>query len=600
VRILAVIVAVLLTAPIANQTPAGAPPNSAQVAAIEWAKPEKPLEAGETVTLNIAVRIERGWHINSNHPRAGYYIPTRLKVKTPPGVTAGTVAYPPAKDVTLAFARDERLSVFTGRIEFKVPLTASVNFKTDIGAPATFEVDYQACNDHECLRPASTSATIDLASVQSSGSTGASSGSISPIAASASRNPATKDSGDPGSQEEVGIANIFAMHGYVLGFLVVLLGGLALNLTPCVYPLIGVTIAYFGNQGGAPRKVAILAMIYVFGIALMFSGMGVAVALSGGLFGRALQNPYVLTVIAAMLLALAASSFGFFSLQPPQWMMRRAGTARPGYIGALTMGLGMGVVAAPCIGPIVLGLLLMVQRSRSAVFGFALFFTLAVGLGLPYVALALAAGSIRSLPRSGEWLSWVEQLFGFVLVGLALYFIDPVVPGRLITRFLPYYAAIVGVFLGFISPSGRNWRPFLFVRSAIGVISLATLVYLLVPSRIPRKELAFAPFNLTLVQAAQTERKPVVVDFAADWCVPCREMERTTFVDPTVVRAASGFVLLKANLTAENGQNEALMKRFNIQGVPTTLFIDANGKVRKRRVGYVGPDEFLHYLHEFN
>ena len=599
-RILAVIAAVLLTAMVTNEAPAGAPPNSAQVAAIESAKPEKPLDAGETVTLNIAVRIERGWHINSDHPRAGYYIPTRLKVKTPPGVTAGTVAYPPAKDVTLAFARGEKLSVFTGTIEFKVPLTASVNFKTDVGAPATFEVDYQACNDHECLRPASTSATIDLASVQSSGSTGASSGSISPIAASASRNPATKDSGAPGSQEEAGIANIFAMHGYLLGFLVVLLGGLALNLTPCVYPLIGVTIAYFGNQGGAPRKVAILAMIYVFGIALMFSGMGVAVALSGGLFGRALQNPYVLTVIAAMLLALAASSFGFFSLQPPQWMMRRAGTARPGYIGALTMGLGMGVVAAPCIGPIVLGPLLMVQRSQSAVFGFALFFTLAVGLGLPYVALALAAGSIRSLPRSGEWLSWVEQLFGFVLLGLALYFIDPVVPGRLITTFLPYYAAIVGVFLGFISPSGRNWRPFLFVRWAIGVISLAALVYLLVPSRTPRKELAFTPFNLTLVEAAQTERKPVVVDFSADWCVPCREMERTTFVDPTVVRAASGFVLLKANLTAESGENEALMKRFNIQGVPTTLFIDANGKVRKRRVGYVGPDEFLRYLHEFN
>ncbi len=467
-RILAVIAAVLLTAMVANEaSAAGAPPNSAQVAAIESAKPEKPLHAGEA-------------------------------------------------------------------------------------------------------------------------------------AASASRNPATKDSGAPESEEEAGLANIFAIHGYVLGFLVVLLGGLALNLTPCVYPLIGVTIAYFGNQGGAPRKVAILAMIYVLGIALMFSGVGVAVALSGGLFGRALQNPYVLTVIAAMLLTLAASSFGFFSLQPPQWMMRRAGTARPGYIGALTMGLGMGVVAAPCIGPIVLGLLLMVQRSQSAVFGFALFFTLAVGLGLPYVALALAAGSIRSLPRSGEWLSWVEQLFGFVLVGLALYFIDPVVPGRLITTFLPYYAAIVGVFLGFISPSGRNWRPFLFVRSAIGVISLAALVYLLVPSRIPRKELAFAPFNLTLVEVAQTERKPVVVDFSADWCVPCREMERTTFVDPTVVRAASGFVLLKANLTAESDQNAALMKRFNIQGVPTTMFIDSNGKVRKRRVGYVGPDEFLRYLHEFN
>src|ERR1700688_1722123 len=135
---------------------------------------------------------------------------------------------------------------------------------------------------------------------------------------------------DPGSASETAIAGVFAAHGYFVGLLVVLLGGLALNLTPCVYPLIGVTIAYFGNEGGAPRKVIVLASLYVLGIALMFSGVGVAVALSGGLFGAALENPYVLVLIAAMLLTLAAASFGLFVLQPPQWVMQRAGMARPG------------------------------------------------------------------------------------------------------------------------------------------------------------------------------------------------------------------------------------------------------------------------------
>src|SRR5205085_12199628 len=161
-----------------------------------------------------------------------------------------------------------------------------------------------------------------------------------------------------------------------------------------------------------PRRVLILAILFVLGIAIMFSSVGVAVALSGGLFGAAMQNPYVLSAIALMMLALAASSFGFFVIQPPQFMAQWAGAARPGYLGSLVMGLGMGVVAAPCIGPIVLGLLLMVERSASPVFGFALFFTLAIGLGLPYIALALAAGHIRALPRSGEWLAWIEQLFG--------------------------------------------------------------------------------------------------------------------------------------------------------------------------------------------
>jgi len=401
------------------------------------------------------------------------------------------------------------------------------------------------------------------------------------------------------ASSETAIADIFATHGYFIGLLVVLLGGLALNLTPCVYPLIGVTIAYFGNENGAPRKVILLASLYVLGIALMFSGVGVAVALSGGLFGAALQNPYVLVVIAAMLLTLAASSFGLFVLQPPHWIMQRAGVARPGYFGALLMGFGMGVVAAPCIGPIVLGLLLMVQRSQSAVFGFVLFFTLAIGLGLPYIALALAAGSIRRLPRSGEWLAWIEQLFGFILVGLALYFLDPIVPNRLITRGLPYYAAAAGIVLGFVSPAGRSWRPFRLIRYMIGLVSAAALIYLLVQSGRTIPQLAFETFDPALLQEARSEHKPIVIDFSADWCVPCREMERTTFVDPKVVREAAPFVRLRANLTADNSANQAIIKQFNVEGVPTTVFIDANGTTRKHHVGYLGPAEFLRDLRDF-
>jgi thiol:disulfide interchange protein DsbD len=377
----------------------------------------------------------------------------------------------------------------------------------------------------------------------------------------------------------------------------VFLGGLALNLTPCVYPLIGVTIAYFGSQSGAPRRVMYLAIVFVLGIALMFSSVGVAVALSGGLFGAALQNPVVLVVLALMLLTLAASSFGLFVLQPPQWMMQRAGTAHPGYAGALLMGLGMGVVAAPCIGPIVLGLLLMVERSGSALFGFALFFTLALGLGVPYIGLAMAAGHIRRLPRSGEWLTWIEHLFGFVLVGLALYFLDPVVPDNLMTRILPYYAAAVGIYLGFISREGRSWRPFRVIRSAVGVVAVAALAFMLYPRHAPAT-LTFQPFNSALLVSATEARKPVLIDFSADWCIPCREMEHSTFVDPSVVSEARRFVAMKANLTKQDKHTEDLMSRFEIQGVPTTMLIDSSGKVFQRKVGYIGPQEMLSDLRQ--
>ena len=414
-----------------------------------------PLKAGGTSTLKVDAQVIEGWHINSDKPFSEDYIPTKVEVRGPVSVRPGAIKYPPAETMALdPAAGGDKISVFGGDVKFEVPLKAGADFAPKPGDAITVTIDYQGCNNNECLRPASVSTTVALATP------GAAAGALEGIAGGG----ATFGGGIGGGDDSGGaIAHIFLNHGWFLGFLAVFLGGLALNLTPCVYPLIGVTIAYFGNQGGGPRRVMYLAIVFVLGIALMFSSVGVAVAMSGGLFGAAMQNPFVLVALAMMLLTLAASSFGLFVLQPPQWMLQRAGSAHPGYAGALLMGLGMGVVAAPCIGPIVLGLLLMVERSGSALFGFALFFTLAIGLGLPYIGLAMAAGHIRRLPRSGEWLTWIEHLFGFVLVGLALYFLDPVLPNNLMTRFLPYYAAGVGIYLGFISREGRSWRPFLVI-----------------------------------------------------------------------------------------------------------------------------------------
>jgi thiol:disulfide interchange protein DsbD len=546
-----------------------------EVVTIDAVALDRPLASGRTSTLLVTLGILDGWHINSNHPLSEDFIPTQVSMSTPPGVTAGAPAYPTPEIVSLGFSSGEKFSVFTGIAQIKIPLIPDTGFKPQTSEPGTIKVDYQACNNTECLRPVSISKDVDLAALDGQGG-GHSAGTApsEPIA----------DSG--------GFATFFSSHGYFLGFLLVLLGGLALNLTPCVYPLIGVTIAYFGNQAGTHRKVAMLAVVYVLGIALMFSSVGVAVALSGGLFGAALQNVYVLSAIAAVMLLLALSSFGVFVLQAPQWMMRWAAVSRPGFLGALLMGLGMGVVAAPCIGPIVLGLLLMVERSGNPFFGFALFFTLAIGLGLPYIGLAMAAGSIRRLPRSGEWLRWTEQLFGFVLIGLALYFIEPVVPGHVINRILPFYVASAGIYLGFISGAGRSWRPFLIFRSAVGIAAIGALVYFVVPHG-PGIALRFAPFNEGALASARADGKPVLVDFSAEWCIPCREMERTTYADPAVIKAALGFVRLRADLTAENVENRELAHHFAVQGVPTTLFIDPSGHIRRREVGYVGPRQFL-------
>ncbi len=584
-------------------------PKPSEVVKIGTLKLSGPLKPGATSQLEVEAEILSGWHINSDHPKSADFIRTTLSVTPPAAVKAGVVTYPPAEEIAPAFSGGEKLSVFSGTMKFAVPLSAAAGFKPDPGGEVAVTLEYQPCNDAICMPPAKVSASASLGSMQPAAAADGAPHAVLERAhlvavafgdsgGNSSGDSSDASSGEGGAQVSGSeLANIFLAHGMLIGLLAVLLGGLALNLTPCVYPLIGVTIAYFGNQGGAPRKIAVLACIYVLGIALTFSLAGVAVALSGGLFGAALQNPLVLIAIAAMLLVLAASSFGMFSLQPPQWLMRRAGVARPGYLGSLVMGMGMGVVAAPCIGPIVLGLLLMVERSASPAFGFALFFTLAIGLGLPYIALALAAGHIKTLPRSGEWLAWVEQLFGFVLVGLALYFLDPVLRGWPM-RIMPYYAATAGIFLGWITPAGRQWRPFLIFRSVLGAFSVGALVWMLTFAGKPSVQLAFDPYDAAILRQARAANKPVVIDFSADWCVPCREMVRTTFRDPAVIQAASHFVRLQADITDRNNRNTQLAMQYEIKGVPTTVFIDKHGRILKREVGYLSSHRFLSDLRE--
>jgi thiol:disulfide interchange protein DsbD len=217
--------------------------------------------------------------------------------------------------------------------------------------------------------------------------------------------------------------------GLLFTLVAVALLGLGLNLTPCVYPLISVTIAYFGGQGGSRRKVGALAVLYVLGIALSFSAVGLAAALSGGLFGAALQKPVVLLFIAAVMIALALASFGLYQLQPPPGLMRFAGRTGSGAAGAVFMGLTMGIVAAPCIGPIVVGLLLYVGSRQDPWMGFccsscwrsAWAHRISLGDG----------GRINSGAAAfGRMVGVDGRLFGTILLALAAYYLTPLLPPR--------------------------------------------------------------------------------------------------------------------------------------------------------------------------
>ena len=343
----------------------------------------------------------------------------------------------------------------------------------------------------------------------------------------------------------------------------------------------------------------LLAGAYALGIALTFSALGVSAALSGGLFGRALQQPATLVAIALVMVALALSSFGLYSLQPPAWVLQKVGGSAGGLTGALFMGLTMGVVAAPCVGPIVVGLLVAVGARADAVLGFTLFFTLALGLGAPYVALGAAAGSIARLPRSGEWLVWIERLFGFILLGLALYFVSPLLSSQTLRGSAAGLIATAGLVLGFLDAHGASLPRFNLLKRGAGVLALLAALWMAGSvGHSPTSAIAWMPFSPRVLEEARSKSRPAVVDFRADWCLPCIEMERTTFVAPEVNGKIGEFVMLRADVTELSKENESLLSQYGVLGVPTTIFFAADGTERHRMVGYIGTEDFVKMLEE--
>ena len=350
------------------------------------------------------------------------------------------------------------------------------------------------------------------------------------------------------------LSEAIGRHGIAVGIPLALLGGLALNLTPCVYPMIPVTLAFFSSQAaGAVRRTALLAFVYVLGISLSYAVLGLVAARTGLLFGSWLQQPATLVLVAAVLAALSLSMFGLYELRLPSAWTRRLGRAPSGAWGAFLMGGVVGLIAAPCIGPVVLGLLLLVGRLANPLLGFALFFALGLGMGLPYLVLGVAANRIGHLPRAGPWLLWGKRALGVVLLGVALYFLNPLLSRR-------------------VAPQSEH-------------------------------AVRWAPYSAAALAQAQREHHPVIVDIYADWCLPCVELDRVTFRHPDVVKALESVVALRVDATREvSREAEALLGRYAIYGVPTVLLFDRTGAERRelRLAGFATPEEFLERLKQIS
>jgi thioredoxin:protein disulfide reductase len=402
----------------------------------------------------------------------------------------------------------------------------------------------------------------------------------------------------------------------LLAFLLVFLGGIATSFTPCVYPMIPITISYIGGRSRSRLGGLFLSIFFVLGIALTYSILGLLAAESGALFGGAMQSVPVLVGVSVVFFAMGASMLGAFDLALPSEMQTRLQSGpRAGIVGAFLMGIVTGLVASPCVGPVVVVLLTWVAQIGSAALGFLLLFTFALGLGMLFLVIGTFAGALNALPQAGSWMDTVKHLFGVILLGMGIYYLHPLI-GPVVTNLaVGVYLVLLGTFAGAFHPVPEVAPKSVLAAKGLGLILLlvGAFVLLLGLAGVAHLDLrgasgaASAPVAEGLnwqaddvqgLEQARAQGRPALIDFYADWCGACKELDEKSWSDPAVRAEGNRFVAIKLDLTRKSEANANKQAAYRVPGLPTVIFFDASGKEAARFSGFRPAGEVLAAMRE--
>jgi thiol:disulfide interchange protein DsbD len=470
------------------------------------------VEAGQVAQLEIDLELPVGYK--------AYEDQFKLKVISPEDIQVSKFHLNPVTEIFDKFSKQQRKVMAE-----KATMMAAVDMekiRSSGEQKMTLALTYQACTDTYCLFPL----TMNL-----------------DVYFTVKGAPKAETSFFKMSFKEV------YGKGLAWAFLFVFVFGLLTSFTPCIYPMIPITLAVLGKEAHARTRWQnfLVSFTYVSGIGVTFSALGVFAASTGALFGSFMSSPWILGFVCLVFFTMSLSMFGFFELQAPRFL--RDGPLSHlhthGYSGAFISGLLAGIIASPCVGPVLVGVLTFVAQTQSLALGFWLLFTYALGMGLLFLALGISTHATRYLPKSGAWMTRVKAFFGVLLLGASLYYLD---------LLLVSSKAVQGsIFSRILSPSEKKTG-----------FKLDTMNW--------------QNYSDDLLKSAQAQGKPVIIDFRADWCAACLELEEKTFPDQGIQLLSNQFVMIKFDATQDSPLLTELRKRYEIMGLPTIIFINRQGE----------------------
>ena len=554
------------------------------------------VQPGSTFQIAVVMEFVEGWHANANPAGGEHLIPTKVNLPDIPDLAFGEVVYPEGELLELGLLgkipvyHDEVLIGIQARLHRTAQPRRMV---------LPFQLIYQACSDEQCLLPKTINVEIPIEIVGIDQL-------IQPInnAIFARIKFGTLPTATAATSESGRFVQALS-KGYFWAFLFVFVGGILTSFTPCVYPLIPITVSIFGAGESVSRlRSFFLSVTYVLGIALMYSILGMVAARTGAVFGNVMANPYVMIPVCGILVALGLSTLGVFEIRLPSAVQNNLNNVGgTGFGGALAMGTVAGVIAAPCTGPVLGAVLSYVATTGSVFLGFWLLLTYAFGMGLLFILIGTFSGLISSLPRSGGWMYVLENIFGVVIIAVALYFLKEIFqPLRSFLKHSAGFFAIagvlllIGVLLGKFTQQFKNLPSLVQLRKAFGVCLAVVGLYMLIGGfTTAESNLDWISDEVQGLEIARRESKPTMLDFYATWCAACNELDHRTYSDPAVKAKLSNFVNIKLDFTQDSAERKRLEKKYNIVGLPVVLFFDSKGNSLndKRLEKFVEPEEFL-------